>query len=150
MAQIDMGNTVQLKTWATSHDVDPKRSRRFARNGKLPGAFQTDVTGNLWLIPDDADVPAELSTPATRGRGTRTDGRLRYVVHATPTEIRDMSRGYPDVQFTDPRVVSKQRRDAKRVAATHTMSDGTFVVTDDANADARAVVIADTKPDGAL
>lgn len=151
MATFDMGNTVALKTWANDNGIDAKRARRFARTGKLPAAFQIGATKS-WLIDSTTDVPAELSAPATRGRSTRTDGRVRWVVHATPTEIAAMHDAAPDAAITDPRVVSKQRRDAKRdiaamvALATEHMDELTEMV----NSDARNAAIADTKPDGAI
>ena len=152
----DFTHMIALKTWAASVDVDAKRARRFARNGKLDAAYQLAATGDVWLIDDRATAPAALTAPATRGRSTRVDGRQRFVVHATSTEMDAIHAAFPDVSITNPRDVSKQRRADKRAAADVATPEQTaeivaMLAAESAKrADARADAIASTKPDGAL
>jgi hypothetical protein len=44
------------KETAEKWDITPRRVAYFCEGGRIPGAFKL---GNLWLIPKDAEKPAD-------------------------------------------------------------------------------------------
>lgn len=113
-----MNKYTPLKTWAKTNGHDSKHARRLARAGKLESAFQFD---NRWYMPTGAtDV---VPPPQPRGGGTtRTDGRERYIVFASPItgELNAVREIVGASNVINPRVVAKNRRADKKRAAIET------------------------------
>lgn len=102
-----MSEVSSVLVWATEHKVDPKRAQRFARKGKLPGAFQAEALGTLWLIQNAAPVPQALLEP-TGSR--RADGRRKFVVFLNTSEREWIESALPEDAFIDPRAVRAARK----------------------------------------
>lgn len=98
-------NLIALKTYCAEHDIDYKRARRLAKRGEFDGAV--NLLGKYWAIAADAPVP---TLPPNASRGTRSDGRQRYVVYATTAEIKNVAGIIGDANVIDPRNVARQRR----------------------------------------
>jgi hypothetical protein len=123
-----MLNVITLNEYATANDMDIKRLRRLARAGEFPGDVQpfkfgdTNGRGGVWAIDANAP-PIMLPEKSTRG-ARRADGRQRYIVfidtHTTSTEHAAIAAIVGDDNVIDPRVVSRERRVARKMAA---MSD---------------------------
>lgn len=103
----EVNNMVKLSEYCKTHGIDAKHARRLARKGLFPGAEQ--ILG-LWAIAKDAPVP-ELPEKGTRAT-SREDGRVRWIVMATPEEAESFVKMGCDV--IDPRARAKARRDARK------------------------------------
>lgn len=104
-----MNAYVPLKQWATKHGHDVKHVRRLARNGDMPSAFQFD---NRWYMPKNATD----TVPEPKSRGTtRTDGRKRYVVYASETEIKSITHTVGRDNVINPRDVARAKRAERKL-----------------------------------
>jgi hypothetical protein len=110
-------NVITLTEYAETHGLDVKRLRRIARNGDWPDAgnapFKFGGKNGVWAI--DADAPCVVLPPKS-ARGTRRpDGRQRYIVFCNTTEHTAIANIVGDDNVVDPRITSKQRRDARKL-----------------------------------
>ena len=109
---LKLSDIVALKTFCETHDIDVKRGRRMARNGKFPNAFQF-AGGKSWMIARDADVP---EFPDARTKRTRSDGRQRFVVYMTKSERVTVADVVGVDNVVDVRKLAKQRRADKKLS----------------------------------
>ena len=107
---IDGVKYMTLKRYAVENDVDVKHVRKCARADEPVGHFVK--FGATWGIQIDTVLPEPTSKKSPNG--------ARYVIHIpNGVNVDDVLNTLKNmyVIVTDPRIASKQRRDAKKAVA---------------------------------
>lgn len=115
---INLNDLVDTKTYAKTNGMDFNRLRRYIRKTgvtNVDGAYK--FGGKRGTVMIDKNVTIVLPKSIGRGgRARRGDGRQRYVVYATQSEIDEIN-GWATGNVVDVRARAKTRRDRKREIA---------------------------------
>lgn len=107
-------NVITLAEYANKHELDAKRLRRLARKNEFPGEHVPFKFGSIWAI--DATAPA-ITLPDKSERGQRRpDGRQRFIVFGDVHEMDAVKNIVGNDNVIDPRIVSRERRNARKLA----------------------------------
>ena len=119
MSENKYENHETLAKHCKRHKLNIAHARRIMRKTGIPGV--TKLMDKLYIIANDAPpiVLPELGKHTVK----RADGRQRYTVYATATERNAIAKTVGAENVTDPRAVAKQKRAARKLAASNDDND---------------------------